>query len=347
MAAVPSLYITEISPTELSGKTGIVVQFMVTFAIFLSYVLGLPLPIEGSSDPINDYWIFMILFPVFFIILQLLLFFFIFKHEPAPWLLTQGRTEEASASAKYFLTQELAHAYLVKLSSETPKGKDIDLDSQKEVSNNSEVSFKELLSFSGKYKKMMVLGCSLQLIQQWCGINAVITYCTQIFGKMTSPFQAKIYSCIVMFVNMVATLGAVPFVDRLGRKPLFIVGCAGMMASHIVLGLLNLLDANQVVAVLMICLFIVFFEISLGPVVWLYCGEIMIDKGIAIAVAINWMSATIVTLTFPYIIMPGMYVAFFLYGSVCAAGLAFCLIFVKETKGLSKEEIKSMIFGAK
>mmetsp|Transcript_34158 Transcript_34158/g.59675 ORF Transcript_34158/g.59675 Transcript_34158/m.59675 type:complete len:471 (-) Transcript_34158:23-1435(-) len=347
MAAVPSIFITEISPTELSGKTGILVQFMVTFAILLSYLLGIPLPVGGSSDPFNEWWIFMILFPVFAIGLQLLLFICIYKHEPAAWLLTQGRTEEASASAKFFLTEEIAHAYIVKLTSEAPKGKDIDLDSVKEVSDDDGVTFKELLSFSGKYKKMMVLGCCLQLIQQWCGINAVINYSTVIFQGISGQFMARVFGSIVMLVNMVATLGGVPFVDRAGRRPLFIVGCAGMMVTHIILGLLDVLAAPPMVAVFLICIFIIFFEISLGPVTWLYCGEIMIDKGIAIAVAINWMSATIVTLTFPYIIMPGMYVAFFLYGSVCAAGLAFCLIFVKETKGLSKEEIKSMIFGAK
>lgn len=347
MAAIPSMFIVEISPTELSGKTGILVQFMVTFSILVAYIIGLPLPIGGSSDPMNEWWIFMILFPIFALALQLILFICIYKHEPAIWLISQGRTEEASAAAKYFYTEEQAHAYIVRLTSEN-KGKDIDLDSLKDApEEEEEVSFKELLCLSGKYKKMMVLGVTCQLLQQWCGINAVINYSTVIFQGISGKFMARVFNCILGFVNMAATLGGIPFVDKAGRKPLMVIGNAGMMASHIILGLLSVLNAPPVIAVVLICIFIIFFEISMGPVTWLYCGEIMNDKGISIAVAVNWISAAIVELTFPFLITPGMYVAFFLYGSVCGAGLAFCIIFIKETKGLSKQEIKAMIFGGK
>lgn len=347
MAAVPSMFITEISPIEMSGKTGIIVQFMVTFSILLAYAIGLPLPLKGNSEPMNEWWIVMILFPILAVALQLMLFICVYKHEPAVWLLTQGRVEEASAAAKFFYTDEHAKAYIAKLNDET-KGKDVDLDSVNGASDEKEeVSFKELLCLSGKYKKMMVLGVTCQLLQQWCGINAVINYSTVIFEGISGKFMARVYNCILGFVNMAATLGGVPFVDKAGRKPLMIIGNAGMMTSHLVLGLLSVFHAPPEIAVVFICLFIVFFEISMGPVVWLYCGEIMNDKGIAIAVAVNWISAAIVELTFPFIILPGMYVAFFLYGSVCAFGLGFCWVFIKETKGLTKQEIKAMIFGGK
>jgi sugar porter (SP) family MFS transporter len=346
MAAVPSIYILEISPNEMTGKTGILVQFMVTFSILISYLLGLPLPIGGSSDPMNEWWIFMILFPVFSSSLQLLLFMCVYKHEPAVWLLTQGRTEEASAAAKYFYTEEQAHAYIVKLTKDS-EGKSVELTSDKKSVDEKDVTYAQLLKCSGKYKKMMVLGVTLQLIQQWCGINAVINYSTQIFEAITGAFMARVFSCVVGLVNMVATMGGVPFVDRAGRRPLMIIGCAGMMASHLILGLLNILNVVPIIGVVFICIFIIFFEISMGPVTWLYCGEIMNDKGVSIAVAVNWISAAIVELTFPYLILPGMFVAFFLYGAVCAAGLVFCLLVVKETKGLTKQEIKTKVLGFK
>jgi sugar porter (SP) family MFS transporter len=348
MAAVPSIYVLEISPTEVSGKTGIIIQFMVTFSILVSYILGLPLPVGGSSDPMNEWWIFMILFPVLSSSLQLLLFTCVYKHEPAVWLISQGRTEEASAAAKYFYTEEQAHAYIVKLTRES-EGKSVELTSDKKSVDEKEedVTFAQLLKCSGKYKKMMVLGITLQLIQQWCGINAVINYSGVIFAQISGPFMARVYSCVLGLVNMVGTLGGVPFVDRAGRRPLMIIGCAGMMSSHLCLGLLSILNAPAIIGVVIVCIFIIFFGISMGPLTWLYCGEIMNDKGVAIAVAVNWVSAAVVELTFPFLILPGMFVAFFLYGSVCAAGLLFCWLVVKETKGLSKQEIKTQVLGFK
>jgi sugar porter (SP) family MFS transporter len=346
MAVVPPVYVSEISPIEVSGRTGIIIQFMITFSILVAYLIGLPLPTEDYSDPMNNWWIFMLLFPILAVALQLLLFTCMYKHEPAAWLVKQGRTEEASEAAKFIYTNEQAHAYILKLTLET-EAKDIELVSNQQSADTSQEqgTYAQLLKFEGKYRKMMILGVVLQGLQQWCGINAIINYSTVIFLDVSGIFMARVFTCILGLVNMAATLGGIPFVDKAGRRPLMIIGNAGMMSSHLMLGLLTVYGAPKIIAVVLICVFIIFFEISMGPIVWLYCGEIMNDKGISIAVAVNWICAAIVELIFPFITLPGMYVAFFLYGAVCAAGFVFCLVNVKETRGLNKQEIKTLIYG--
>lgn len=81
--------------------------------------------------------------------------------------------------------------------------------------------------------------------------------------------MARVFNCVFGLVKITSTLGALPFIDKFGRRPFLIVGTTGMIAAHLVLGLVIILSAPELLAVVLICVFVVLFEISLGPVVWI------------------------------------------------------------------------------
>jgi SP family facilitated glucose transporter-like MFS transporter 1 len=319
-AAVPSMFIAEISPKAVSGKSGISVSFFATFGALVSYVLGLPLPVKGSSAPMNNWWMFMMSFPALVLTLQLCLFQCKYVQESSSWLRSQGRQTEADEADSFF---NIHSAKL--LESVTPH-------KESEISAEAPPTFKQLLSFSQPYRRMMVLGVTLLALVQWCGINAVMNYSVLIFEETSSVPEARLLSCLIAFVNVVTTFAGAPLVDRIGRRPLLIAGLAGMMVSHFCLGLTSLYVQSPVTAIVFICCFITAFESCYGPVVWIYCSEILNDKAMAIAVGFQWLCTAVVELTFPYIIIPGLYIAFFLYGSFCLVGTVFAIVLVKETK---------------
>lgn len=88
-------------------------------------------------------------------------------------------------------------------------------------------------------------------------------------------------------------------------------------------------------------LYVCYFEFGIGPILWLYNAETMTDKGIGIAVFLNWTLTILIGLLTPQLMKPEVLNnsgTFGLFGGFCLAGFVFILIFIKETKGLSKDQ---------
>jgi MFS transporter, SP family, galactose:H+ symporter len=86
-------------------------------------------------------------------------------------------------------------------------------------------------------------------------------------------------------------------------------------------------------------LFIVLFEFSLGPIPWLYMAEIMTDKGLSLAVLLNWIMTIIMAIATPYIIGGPLFIVF---GALCVVCGFFSLLLLKETKGLTEAEVAAL-----
>lgn len=116
-----------------------------------------------------------------------------------------------------------------------------------------------------------------------------------------------------------------------------------LIACCLILGVLSsIYDADkmpaavEVIIVASIFIYNFSFGYTLGPVVWMYCAEILPEKGISISSMTNWLSCFVITLVSPKIISAiGINILFFIYSGFCFAGLAFFYIFVIETKGLT------------
>lgn len=218
--------------------------------------------------------------------------------------------------------------------------------------------------FSRTWRKPLIVAGGLAVLQQLTGINAIIYYANTIFAAagFDSPTQQSLATLwAVGGVNVVATLIAVLYVDRFGRKPLLTIGSWGMLLSLLLVAgaffQLDKVTASEdavsgtsnagLLALVGTVTFIACFAFSLGPIVWTVINEVFPShvrgKGVAAATALNWFAAWIVTQTFLSIVdLTGTSGAFLLFAFFCVVTLWFVRRFVPETKGRTLEQVQAM-----
>lgn len=218
--------------------------------------------------------------------------------------------------------------------------------------------------FSTTWRKPLIVAGVLAILQQLTGINAIIYYADTVFAAagFDSPNDQSLATLwAVGGVNVVATLVAVMWVDRFGRKPLLMIGSWGMFISLVVVGgaflrLDEITHSDQassgtsnagILALVGVIVFIACFAFSLGPVVWTVINEAFPShirgKGVAAATALNWFAAWVVTQSFLTVVdITGTAGAFFIFAAFCIVTLVFVRKFVPETKGKTLEEVQTM-----
>jgi sugar porter (SP) family MFS transporter len=212
--------------------------------------------------------------------------------------------------------------------------------------------------FAPHLRGALVIGLGLGIFQQFTGINTVIYYAPSIYklAGLTSNSVSILATAGVGLINVLMTIIAVALIDRVGRRPLLIIGNLGMMISLACLSLSFLLHANadilRWIGVGSTFTFVSFFAISLGPIFWIIISEVypLRIRGFAMsfATAIAWVSNLIVSFTFPVMLAKfGVGATFAGYTLIALASLVFSCVMVPETKGLSLEEIERQERSAK
>jgi len=208
-----------------------------------------------------------------------------------------------------------------------------------------------LFAFGGL---VLFVGILLSIFQQFVGINAVLYYAPLMFENMgASTNSAFLQAVIVGAANTVFTLVAFLTVDRLGRKPLLVIGAVIMAVAMLVLGTLFALHAVGLWAVVAVVVYIAGFALSWGPVVWVLLAEIFPNsirgKAMSVAVAAQWISNFLVTQTFKMMdgssALNAMFnhgFAYWIYGGMSVLAALFVLRYVPETKGRSLESIQNL-----
>jgi sugar porter (SP) family MFS transporter len=196
----------------------------------------------------------------------------------------------------------------------------------------------------------LVVGLGLAIFQQVTGINTVIYYAPRILQSagFNSASGAILATVGVGVVNVAMTIIAMFLVDRAGRRPLLLVGVAGMIVTLCILGLSFRYPSGQLAWIAVICLmgYVASFAISLGPIFWLLIAEIypLKIRGLAegTAATFNWASNLIVSLTFLTLVEKlGASSTFLLYAFASVASWLFAYYFVPETKGRTLEQIEA------
>jgi SP family galactose:H+ symporter-like MFS transporter len=198
----------------------------------------------------------------------------------------------------------------------------------------------------------LVVGLGLAVFQQITGINTVICYAPKILqtGGYNSASGAILATVGVGIVNVAMTILAMSLIDRAGRRPLLLVGIAGMIITLGVLGLSFPISnpSGQLAWIAVICLmgYVASFAISLGPIFWLLIAEIypLKIRGLAEgrAATFNWASNLIVSLTFLTLLEKlRASSTFLLYAFASVASWLFAYYFVPETRGRTLEEIEA------
>jgi MFS transporter, SP family, xylose:H+ symportor len=149
-------------------------------------------------------------------------------------------------------------------------------------------------------------------------------------------------------INLVFTLVALGLVDRFGRRPLMLFGCAGIGLSHLLIGIAYLAHIGGAWLLIFTLAAIGCFAMSLGPVTWVLISEIFPNRirGAAVSIAVSalWIASFILTFTFPLILdAVGSAATFCLYAGICFAGFGFVWLRVPETKGRTLEEIERQL----
>jgi len=328
------LYIAEIAPADSRGKLvsfnqlAIVGGFMVVY--FVNYFIAKG---GGSDEWLNEIgWRWMFASEIIPAGLFLILLFFV--PDTPRSLVLRNKPEEA-------LT------VLVKVNSEA-EGQSI-LEEIKQSVNNTESG--RLLSFGWL---VIIIGILLSVFQQFVGINVVLYYAPEIFKTVSSGTDsALLMTIIVGVVNFLFTIIAIKTVDKYGRKPLMLIGAIGMGVAMLSLGFVFFSHASGYFALFCMMLYVASFAMSWGPVTWVLLSEIFPNKirgkALAIAVAAQWISNYLVSLTFP-MMNDNSYLteqfnhgfAYWVYGIMCILAVLFVKKYVPETKGKTLEEMENI-----
>jgi MFS transporter, SP family, galactose:H+ symporter len=330
------LYASELAPAHLRGRMVSLYQLAITMGIFVAYFADYLL-INGNQ------WRVMLgisAIPAVLLALAIL---------PLPdsprWYVKRGRHADALAALKRVEPNE-----------------DFDADLQAiEELNAQEANGSWLEVFARRWRRPLIIGVALAALQQFTGINAIIYYADKIFAAagFDSPSSQSLATLLAIgMVNVVATFGAVAWVDRFGRRPLLLIGTVGMGVSLVVVGIMfEFLDAQTttssgtsvygIVTLVALVVFIASFAFSLGPVVWTIINEIypshIRGKGVALATAVNWFSAWLVSQFFLSLVGAITEAGtFWLFAGFCAVTYVFVLRFVPETKGKTLEEVQQL-----
>ncbi|MCJ1400280.1 hypothetical protein MMC11_003484 [Xylographa trunciseda] len=201
-----------------------------------------------------------------------------------------------------------------------------------------------------------ILGTSLQMMQQWTGVNFVFYFGTTFFqelGTIPNPF---LISLITTLVNVCSTPISFWTIERFGRRPLLIGGAAGMVVCQFIVAIVGTATGATAgapvdVMIAFICIYIFFFASTWGPGAWVLIGEIfplpIRSRGVALSTASNWLWNCIITVITPYMVGTdkgnlGPKV-FFVWGSLCAVCFVYAYLLVPETKGLSLEQVDRLL----
>jgi len=318
------MYIAEISPPATRGRLVTLNQMAIVSGILLSYFVNWVLAGLGES---SWRWMFAtaaVPSLAFFAALWLI-------PESPRWLVRRGRAGEARGILARISGEEAAAGEIAEI--------------QASLAQESG-SYRELLE--PRLRKPLLLAVAIAVLSQVTGINTVIYYGSVLFkehGGRVAASDALGANVIIGGINFLCTIVAIALIDKLGRKPLLMMGTAGMglsLTAVIVAFGSNPLPANMILGGILT--YVAFFAISLGPGAWVYISELfptaVRGRAMSVGTLALWAACTLVTFTFLTLLRRlGPAGAFGVYAGFCAVTLLFVWRCAPETKGRSLEEI--------
>jgi SP family xylose:H+ symportor-like MFS transporter len=327
------LYIAEISPPSRRGRLVTYQQIAIVVGMTVVYFVNWAIAAQGDDAwVLSTGWRYMLLSEAVPALLFLVLL--LAAPETPRWLVMKGRQKEAASVLDRLVTD--------------PQEAKVVLH---EINQSLAVSSGRLLAFG---PLVIVVGLMLSIFQQFVGINAVLYYAPLMFSNMgASTDSALLQTIIVGIANIIFTLVALVTVDRLGRKPLLILGGLMMAVSMLSLGFLFHSGHVGTFALIAVVAYIAGFALSWGPVVWVLLAEIFPNaikgKAMALAVAAQWIANLFVSWSFKILdgnsTLNAMFnhgFSYWIYGVMSLLAAAFVWRYVPETKGQRLEAIQGL-----
>ena len=334
------LYIAELAPAQMRGKLVAINQLTIVVGIllaqYINWWLVRKLPSGASDEFIRNSWFGQQGWRWMFGLTALPSFLFLFGMFLVPesprWLAKNGQRERARVVLAKIGGETYAVAALAEIQSTL---------ANEEIQH---VRFSDLLE--PRMRKVLVLGGTLAVFQQWCGINVIFNYAEEIFRAAGYDISSVLKNIAwTGSVNLAFTFVALGVVDKGGRRPLMLLGSAGLACIYLAMGFCYHSHVKGLPMLLLVLAAIGCYAMSLAPVTWVVISEIFPNRirgaAMAVAVSLLWLACFLLTLTFPMLnALLGSAGTFWLYAAICAAGFVFIKRKLPETKGKTLEEIE-------
>ena len=336
---VSPVYIAEISPAPWRGRLVSMNQMTLVVGILaaqiVNWLIAEAVPAGATAEMIRQSWNGQFGWRWMFtaVTVPSLVFFVgaLFVPESPRWLALKGQKERARRTLARIGGEDYAEEALADvLSTADPRAR--------------EGRWTELLAPG--MRKVLGIGVFLAVLQQWSGINVIFNYAEEIYRNAGYGVNEILFNIVITgSINLVFTLVALGFVDRLGRRSLMLAGCAGVAFFHFLLGLAYHLGLKGIPVLVCTLATIGCYAMSLAPVTWVLISEIFPNRirgaGVSLSVSALWIACFALTFTFPTLNAAlGPAGTFWLYSGICLAGFLFILRCVPETKGKTLEQIE-------
>jgi MFS transporter, SP family, xylose:H+ symportor len=328
------LYIAEIAPARIRGRLVSVNQLAIVTGMLIIYFVNFFIAGQGSESWNVEYgWRWMFGSGLAPAVLFLLLLFLV--PESPRWLTEKGRRQQALD-------------VLTRVNG--PENARIELQAIEDSLAHESSSLAQL--FQPGMRIVLAIGIVLAVLQQVTGINVFLYFGTEIFKKLGSGTSAALMQTVTVgAMNLLFTILAIYTVDRLGRRPLMMIGAAGMGLCLLGMGLAAFIQKTDIWALAFILGYIACFALSLGPVTWVILSEIfptrVRGRALGLATLCLWSANFVVSQTFPMMdnnpwLIDTFHHAFpfWVYGALCFIEVLFVWRFIPETKGKTLEEIE-------
>jgi len=337
---VSPTYIAEVSPAPWRGRLVSLNQMTIVIGILAAQVanwlIADRVPENATAEMIRQSWNGQLGWRWMFaaVVVPSLIFFgaALFVPESPRWLMKTGKPAQAQVILRRIGGEAYAENAIA------------DIQSTLGSEAGQAVRWMDLLAPG--VSKALVIGVVLAVLQQWSGINVIFNYAEEIYRNAGYGVSGILFNIVITgTINLICTLIALTFVDKLGRRPLMLFGCAGVGLSHFLIGLTYRLGLTGLPVLVFTLCTIGCYAMSLAPVTWVLISEIFPNRvrglGVAISVSALWIASFILTYTFPLINRRlGSSGTFWLYALVCIAGFVFVWKRVPETKGRTLEQIE-------
>lgn len=317
------MYVAEVAPARNRGMLVAIYQLAIVLGILCSYTINYWL------QDMDNNWRWMFATGVIPSVLFFVGLFFI--PESPRWLYKAGRKDESLKVLTRIDGDLLAKGEIVEIA-ESLKG------------NSASVSIGEL--FKPASRKVMLVGFFLAILVQVSGINTIVDYAPKILLAAGVEIKnALLQTSLIGLINCIFTFVAILFIDKIGRRMLYLIGSMGMSVTLVMIALSFYLKLDGLLTLICIMLFIAFFAACIGPVFWTLVSEIFPNrirgKAVAFASFTQWIFNFLVVLLFPHFLTSvGGATTFLFLALMSLIQWLFTYKYIPETKGKSLEQIE-------
>jgi len=344
---VSPVYIAEISPAHMRGKLVAINQLTIASGVLLAQLTNMliaePVAIGATDIMIRNswngqmgwrwmFWACSIPASLFFILMWLV-------PESPRWLAKAGKREKAirifeRIGGSEYARKETEEIYFTLATADGQGTKE---------------KFTHL--FSKRLAPILILGITLAVFQQWCGINVIFNYAEEVFSAAGYGISSTLFNIVLTgSVSLIFTIISMFMVDRWGRKALMLTGAGGLAIVYVIIAAGYFLEIKGVFMVFWVVTAISIYSLTLAPITWVLLSEIFPNKvrghAMSVATFALWFSCAVLTISFPFLNRSlGTSGTFGVYATICILGFFYILKKLPETKGKSLEQIERELTG--